>query len=84
MLKMDLAHLSTDQATDWVTKTCSKFGSVKGVNIFHVRNPEPYDFALVRMATPSESARLRTELGDSTFGDGVVIGLKQETQHSAA
>lgn len=84
MLKLDLAHLSTDEATDYVTRSCSQFGSVKGVRIFHIGKPEPYDFALVRMSTASESTTLRNTLGDSTFGDGVVIGLKQADRFTTA
>ena len=77
MLQIDLTK--TDLELDrLITACCSVAGNVKSVKIH--RRPTP--FALVEMSTHDETCSLAKQYGRPSFGQCVLVHLKQENQAS--
>jgi CheY-like chemotaxis protein len=78
MLTVDLEWLSEGELEEEVFEHCARFGAIKNITVHKPADQADYAVALVSMATDQASRALIKALGDSKFGETVVIRLEQE------
>jgi CheY-like chemotaxis protein len=78
MLTMDLEWLSEGELEEEVFVHCARFGAVNNITVHKCADQADYAVALVSMGTDLGSRTVLEALGDSKFGETVVIRLEQE------
>lgn len=77
MLATDLYGWTVARIAQFVRDTCSQYGTVSMVSVhlyplqFGLHKP----FALVEMSKPQENTEVREAIGDSYFGNAVLVNL---------
>jgi len=75
VLQVDLKKTDRELSRD-IAARCSNLGIVRSVKIH--RNPA--NFAVVKMTTHDETVKLAEQYGGSTYHNGVLVHLEQESQ----
>jgi two-component system response regulator len=78
MLTIDLEWLSEGELEEEVFEHCAQFGAINNITVHKPADQAEYAVALVSMATDQASRTVLEALGDSKFGETVVIRLEQE------
>ena len=78
-LTLDLNRMSSRRVIERVESRCAHYGKVQTVSLygFPVLGTQSEPFAVVEMSTPEATAELRAALGETNFGEGVLIPLRQ-------
>ena len=78
-------QLSDGELKSIVTQRCSPFGTVKSIRIVRHFGRNGRRFAFVEMSTAAATKQLRNTVGDTPFGNSVVIRLQEPgSGHAAA
>jgi len=78
MLTVNLECLSEGELEEEVFEHCAQFGPINTITVHKPADQIEYAVALVSMATEHATSSVLKALGDSKFGETVVIRLEQE------
>ena len=78
MLTVNLEYLSEGELEEEVFEHCAQFGEISNITVHKPADQVEYAVALVSMATDQATRTVLEALGDSKFGETVVIRLEQE------
>jgi hypothetical protein len=76
-MTLDIEGLPEKELTGQIIERCAHYGAVKSVEIKRAERGATYQFAVVRMSTYRQAAKLFDEWGVARNGDSVVIRLTQ-------
>ena len=67
----------------FVRDNCAQYGTVLAiaVHLYPTSTGQDRPFAVVNMSSLEENVRLREEIGDGYFGDGVLVQLIRRNSH---
>ncbi|MGQ0523187.1 MAG: hypothetical protein ACT4P8_05955 [Betaproteobacteria bacterium] len=77
MLATNLYSSTLPEIGRFVRDNCGQYGTVLSVTVhlYPVSTGQDRPFAIVEMSSSEENSRLREEIGDGYFGDGVLVQL---------
>lgn len=76
-MTLNMSELPEQELIRQIVERCGEFGLVSSVEILRDDPAATYQFAVVRMSTPTEASSLFMAMGTSKFDDSVVIRLEQ-------